>query len=425
MAPAGLTAPDVPEGRWTRSGSVVTDLIVVVLFVVAIVGAVAGKLFIAALCGLVIVLVGVSQLWARLALVDVAYRCVPSESRLMVGDSFDLALTIENGKPLPLPWVAISEFVPTGLTPDRADGPMRSQFGLYEVKETTSLGAYERVTFHRRLTARQRGHYAFGPSRVASGDIFGFYEARLESHRRPVSLVVYPRTVPLTEFAPPASRPVGEVYSPAWRIDDPTRPSGLREYRPGDPARRIDWKATARRDEVLVRTYDPSVSQRITILVECNTSMIDRWSNRPELLEAAVTGAASVAMRAAALRCAVGIVVNGNIAGGIAPSVVAPGAGPGQLAAVMTTLAGATSMTTKPLEEVVAVHAAEALPQGATIVYVAGVIRAPVAQYVASLRRRGHPVVALYVGDEAPPDVAGLTVLDYRGVFAVPEPVDA
>lgn len=425
MLPAGGAPAKFPEGRWTRSGSVVTDLIVAVLVIVAIVGAAAGKLLIAALCGLVLVLVFVSRLWARLALVDVDYRCVPSESRLLVGDSFDLALTIENGKPLPLPWVTISEFVPTGLTPERVDGPMRSQFGLHEVKETTSLGAYERATFHRRLTAQRRGHYAFGPSRIASGDIFGFYEAQLESHRRPVSLIVYPRTVPLPDFTLPASRPIGEMYSPAWRVDDPTRPSGLREYRPGDPARRIDWKATARRNDVLVRTYDPSVSQQVMILVECNTSAVDRWSNRPELLEAAITGAASVAMRAAEQRCAVGVVVNGNIAGGIAPPVVASGAGPGQLAAVMTTLAGATSMTTRPLEAVVAAQAAMALPQGATIVYIAGVIRPSAARYVVALERRGYSVVALYVGDEPVPDVPGLTVLDYRGVFAMPEAADA
>ena len=423
MADARVFAPD--SGRWTRSGAVITDFIVLVLIVVAIVGAASGKLFIAALCGLVLVLVVVSRLWTRLALVDVDYLCAPSNGRLMPGDGFDLSLTVENRKPLLLPWVAITEFVPTGLVLDRKDAQLRSQFGLVEVRETTSLAAYERVTFRHRLIAKRRGHYAFGPSRIASGDIFGFYEARLESHRRPTSLVVYPRIVPLPEFELPSSRPLGEASSRVLRVDDPTRPSGLREYRPGDPARRIDWKATARRGDLLVRTYDPSVAQRVVILVECNTSSLDRWSNRPELLESAVTGAASVALRATDLGCAVGVAINGNVAGGIAPPVVAPGAGPDQLTAVMTTLAGATSMTTKPLEAVVAEHAAAALPFGATIVYIASVVRPAAARYVADLANRGHRAMAIYTGEGDVPDFPGLPVRDYRGVFDLPEDADA
>lgn len=413
------------SGRWTRSGSVVTDFIVLILFIVAIVGAAAGKLFVAALCGLVLVLVVVSRLWSRLALVDVEYRCVPTADRLLVGDSLELALTVENRKPLPLPWLAITEFVPTGLVLDRKDALIRSQFGLSEIREMTSLGPYERVTFHHRLTARHRGHFAFGPSRIASGDVFGFYETRQESHRRPTSLVVYPRTVPLPHFSLNAARPIGDSLSRDRRVDDLTRPSGQREYRPGDAARRIDWKATAKRQDLYVRTFDPSVAQRVVILVECDTSAKDRWANRVGLLEAAVTGAASVAVRSLELGYAVGVAVNGNIAGSIASPVIAPGAGPDQIAAIMTTLAGATSMTTKPLEDVIVRHGSSALPFGATLVYIAGEFRPGISDHLVSLGARGYRTLGLYVGPDEPPEVSGLTVEDYRGVFDVTEIDDA
>lgn len=411
--------------RWTRSGSVVSDLIVAIVFIVAVAGAVAGKLFVTALCGLVLVLVFVSRLWARLALVDVDYRCVVSNDRLMVGDEFELAMTVENRKPLPLPWLSVIEFIPNGLALEDGSSSWLRQLGMTEVKLLTSLGQYERVTFRHRLKAVSRGHYAFGPSRIASGDIFGFYQSSAASERRLPGVVVYPQTVPLPGFLLPASRPIGDVWSRSHRIDDPTRPSGLREYRPGDPARRIDWKATARRDAVYVRTYDPSVAQRVVILVECDTSEIDRWSNRPELLEAAVTGAASVAVRATELGCSVGVVVNCNIAGGIAPTWVAPGAGPDQLTAIMTTLAGATSMTTRPLETVVAQHGAAAIPFGATIVYVAGVVRPEAADFVADLGRRGHRIVALYVGADDPPEIPNLPLQDYSAVFSLSGSADA
>ncbi|MCS6850539.1 MAG: DUF58 domain-containing protein, partial [Gemmataceae bacterium] len=43
---------------------------------------------------------------------------------------------------------------------------------------------------------------------------------------------------------------------------------GLRDYRSGDPPRRIDWKATARRNRLTVREYEDTVPPRLTLIVE-------------------------------------------------------------------------------------------------------------------------------------------------------------
>ncbi|MDP6344781.1 MAG: DUF58 domain-containing protein [Alphaproteobacteria bacterium] len=415
---------DSRHGRWTRSGSVVSDLIVVILIVVAIVGAAVGKLFVTALCGLVLVVAVVSRLWARLAFVDVDYRCFASNDRLLAGDVVDLTLVIENRKPLPVPWLGLTQTVPGGFEIEDREPDVHRHFGTNEIREATNLGQYERVTYHYRLRARRRGHFGFGPTRLVSGDIFGFYQARLELPRQPPGVVVYPRTVPLPDFDLPSRRPIGDVWSRSQLVDDPLRPSGLREYQTGDAARRIDWKATARRDAAFVRTYDPSVSQRVVILLECNSSF-ERWRIHPDVLEAAVTAAASVAARSIELGYAVGVVSNGNTSDGLAPAVVAPGAGPNQLTALMTTLAGAGSRSTRPLEDLVARHGPEALPFGATVVYVAGAFLPPTVEYVTELGRRGHRILALYVGETDPPEIPGLPIEDYRAVFLPSGPADA
>jgi len=410
--------------RWTRTGSVVSELIVLVLIIVAIVGAVAGKFLVTALCGLVLVVTIVSRIWARLALVDVDYQCSPSSERLIAGDVIELTLTVENRKPLPVPWLSVSEALPDGLEHAGDDRTVQGFFKGSEIRNSASLAQYERVKFRHRLRAARRGHYAFGPTRIVSGDIFGFYEARLDSPRRPPSVVVYPRTVPLPDFHLPSRRPIGDSWSRSRLVDDPTRPSGLREYQSGDAARQIDWKATARRGEVFVRTYDSSIVQRVVILAECNTSR-EVWRTRPAILEAVVTGAASVAERSIELGYAVGIVSNGNVASELAPPMVAPGAGPDQLTALMTTLAGAGMMKTQPLEELIERYGAEAMPAGATVVFVAGLFRPSTVDFVADLARRGHQVVTLYVGDDDPPEIQHLPILDYRAVFAAPENADA
>lgn len=42
----------------------------------------------------------------------------------------------------------------------------------------------------------------------------------------------------------------------------------LREYRPGDPVRRIDWRATSRRSEPIVRSYQEDRDQQILIILD-------------------------------------------------------------------------------------------------------------------------------------------------------------
>ncbi len=405
--------------RWTRSGAVVSDLIVGILFVVAIIGAATGKPFVTALCGLILVLAFISRLWAKLALVDVDYQRNYSSDRLVVGEAFELTLMVENRKPLPLPWLHIDESLPEGFTllDTRPVGTGRP--APRGIKDETGFGPYERVKFRHKLRAGQRGIFGLGPTRITSGDIFGFYQARLDTPKQPPNIIVYPRWVPLPDFELPSNRPIGDFWSRARLIDDTTRPAGQREYRHGDPANRIDWKATARRNEVYVRTYDSSVNQRVVVLLECDTST-QRWRIHPMVLEAAVTCAASVVMRCADLGYSVGIISNGNMAGTLAPPLVAPGAGPDQLTALMTTLAGANPFTVSSLEKLVLKYGAEGLPHGATIVYISGAVRPSTARFIADLGRRGHRVLGLYLGDGDVPEYPGLPMADYRGFFEPP-----
>lgn len=47
----------------------------------------------------------------------------------------------------------------------------------------------------------------------------------------------------------------------------------LREYRPGDDRRTIDWKATARRAKPMVRVHQPERNQQVLLLLDCGRHM--------------------------------------------------------------------------------------------------------------------------------------------------------
>lgn len=57
----------------------------------------------------------------------------------------------------------------------------------------------------------------------------------------------------------------------------------LREYRPGDDYRHIDWKSSARHGHTLVRTWQPERHQPVLLLLDCGRHMAGRVQGRRKL----------------------------------------------------------------------------------------------------------------------------------------------
>ncbi|MCY1042913.1 DUF58 domain-containing protein [Corallococcus sp. bb12-1] len=57
----------------------------------------------------------------------------------------------------------------------------------------------------------------------------------------------------------------------------------LREYRPGDDFRHIDWKSSARHGHTLVRTWQPERHQPVLLLLDCGRHMAGRVQGRRKL----------------------------------------------------------------------------------------------------------------------------------------------
>ncbi len=57
----------------------------------------------------------------------------------------------------------------------------------------------------------------------------------------------------------------------------------LREYRPGDDFRSIDWKATARRSKAIVRVHQPEQNQPVLLFIDCGRHMAGVVGGRRKL----------------------------------------------------------------------------------------------------------------------------------------------
>lgn len=411
------------KGRWAgqapeNPGKVIRDLFVILLVVVMIVGASTGNGLVVALSGLAFVVTVTARLWSALSLEEIQYTLASNTTHAFIGDEIEIVLSIENRKPLPIPWLRIHEFVPKGLEIVGEEDEFIDYMGGTPLEEVVSLGRYERLRRRHRLRALGRGHYYFGPGDLTSGDLFGLYIRRKSITRHAWNLIVYPDTVPLPDLDLANARPIGDAKSRVTLWRDPTRPAGVREYRAGDPVKSIDWKVTARRNDLYVRVYDPSVSQYAVVLVEGATT--DRpWEGfRLDVLEAIASCAGSVAQRAVENGFRTGLISNTTLSLG-GRNVIRPAAGPTQLASILESLAMMRPATMTTLQQVALANARDAIPSGATIFFVAGQLREGAVAYVSEMARRGHPVTTLWVGREEPPRLPYLNILDFRSRFGV------
>lgn len=402
--------PSVPA-RGAPSGFVVSDLTLVALCVLAAVGAAADRTLPVALCALVLILSLLARLWARVALQQVHYECEASSTRAFEGDEIVLTLSVENRKWLPVPWLELREQVPAGLELLDGEPVAGGVLGSTWLVATTALAPRERVRLSYRLRARHRGHFRFGPARLAGGDPFGFYESRRALVHASATLVVYPRFAEQVPTVRALARPIGDVVARPRAIDDPTLPVSVREYRSGDSARAIDWKTTARRGAPWVRLNDASVSGSLVLLIECETRRHGAFDQSPELLESLVRTSAAIARDLLAAGHAVGMVVNGVPPGDHARTAIAPGAGPAQLTLLLDALARVQPMVLKPLSALLDAHAARVLPFGSSVVCVAGMLPATSVAMLLARARRGTRTVLVDLGGVDTPALPGVEVL--------------
>jgi len=109
----------------------------------------------------------------------------------------------------------------------------------------------------------RRGRWDLGPLLSRRIDAFGL--ARTQSPMGPVeSVAVWPATanlvIPMSGLAAEANRAVLGTRSPS--ADD----AALRDYRDGDDLRRVHWRSTARRGELMVRTDERAGRRLATVL---------------------------------------------------------------------------------------------------------------------------------------------------------------
>ncbi|NUW31245.1 DUF58 domain-containing protein [Nonomuraea sp. SMC257] len=234
------------------------------------------------------VLVAALPLLAAMVVARTRYRLSCARrldpARAEVGGEATVTLRLENVTRLPTGLLLIEDTVPYALG-------VRPRFVLDKVE---ARGVRE---IDYRVRSDLRGRYTIGPLSVRIADPFGLVELS-RSFTIADTLVVTPQVVPL-----PHVRLSGEwtgggdsrTRSVAAAGDDDVAP---REYRQGDDLRRVHWRSTARRGELMVRREEQQWQSRGALLLDTRRHA-HRGEGPRSSFEVAVSAAASIGVHLA------------------------------------------------------------------------------------------------------------------------------
>lgn len=267
------------------------------------------------------------RLWSRAGVQATRVTALLPVSRFFPGERGEISVTCVNTSVWPL-YLTLEQALPPGLA-SGSDSPLLQQ-GFY-------LGPRGRHTLSLSFVACRRGYFALPPLRLRSEDGLGFFACRREEQWTEC-ITVYPRVVDLPSLPGTRHELLGPQEVAAALPPDPLAFAGLRPYQPELPARSIDWKASARRPEILARIVHPTLNEQLLLLLAGHG-----WaqSEGNTAFEAALALAASLLVQARAAKKPCGLWLDTAQVGGAAPFILPPSGRKEQLVQALEALAKA------------------------------------------------------------------------------------
>ncbi len=354
---------------------------------------------------------GGSWLWARYSLDRVEYSRSLSAERLFSGESVTMKFSVINRKLLPLAWLDIEDQIGDRLKIVDRDILPSGVPGVVVLRITTAARWYERVTWMVEIACPSRGYHSLGPITLRSGDLFGFF-TRSETLLDFAWLTVYPKLVPLEELGVPARHLFGDQRIRRQLITDPSRTVGVRDYRPEDSIRHVNWKATARVQSLQTKVFEPTTEVQFGVFLNLDT-FEHYWEGLDyERAEGAIVVAASIAVQAIRDRHAVGMYANGVVGGSDQALRVRTSRSPSQQEEILTGLAKLSPIASVNFPRLLRAETTR-FPWGSTIVIITGIMTDAIAAVLVEMVSEGHQVMVVTVGDD-------VTVPPMRGVSIFP-----
>ncbi len=211
-----------------------------------------------------LLLVYLPRYYARSGQLTLTYKTAFSERFAWPGDTLRLTVEIENRSFFPISLLQVWDELPLGLEVE--GNTLAADRRRRVLQHAFSLGMWQRVRRHYAVSCPSRGVYIVGPTRVDLAGPFGYGREQWQFGPQ-AQILVYPKVHALSELSCRPLAMLGESSLRSFLHEDPLRLRGVREYTPGDPLSRINWKATAKAARLLVHVHEPSTHISVQFLL--------------------------------------------------------------------------------------------------------------------------------------------------------------
>lgn len=199
-----------------------------------------------------LILIG-SFLWNIVALKGIRITRKSRSYRTSVGKMFDERFDIQNISRWACMWLEIDNL---SKIPNKSGSRL-----------LTGIGGLQQRSYTARTRIAKRGAYPLGPTKLTSGDPFGLFVSTCLVPAKN-TLIVLPLTVDISYFPIPEGILPGGKEIHQKTTDVTPHATGVREYVPGDPIKRVHWPTTAKRDHFMVKNYEQDPQAEIWFFLD-------------------------------------------------------------------------------------------------------------------------------------------------------------
>ncbi len=262
-------------------------------------------LIIALLCIVIFIIIQdvvYKKYWDKDLDVKIGYKT----SDCVVGEQNELVEVIVNNKKLPLPMVHVKFDMPKSFSFENEANSSVSDY--YYRDDVFTIMGHQSVTRTLKFKCNKRGCYYMHDTTLVSSDLF--LRSKLSAKRKNENVIhVFPRKVNVDFFEVPYKTITGAYATNKTLVEDPFEFRGIRQYQPYDSIRHINWKSSAKNNELNVNTYFMTSSQDVMVLLNMDTHI---YSQSERLIEDMISVTSTICEMLIGDGVPVGLITNGK-----------------------------------------------------------------------------------------------------------------
>lgn len=187
-----------------------------------------------------------------------------------VEETISLEIRMTNKGRLPVFYCHVQQSMGDGLEakdPAFSGEHWRSYAGIGTLKDTFFLPGRRSIRRTYSLNAMKRGCYSLQRVHVSVGDFLGIRESSFGSEARG-EVIVLPQKSHRRDIPVSIGNLQGDISVQRFIHEDPILTAGYAEYTGREPWKSISWTQSARVNRMLVKKYDHTAEQTVTVFLD-------------------------------------------------------------------------------------------------------------------------------------------------------------